>query len=245
MPWGASVNIKEIYDGLAYQYDQSHFHPGSAAEYVERRRLNLIYPYLEISSGKRVLDVACGTGNYLKIAESFGAITVGCDISESMVGICRDKGLKDLLVNDYHNLPFRDGTFDLALCVAAIPYSDHPLDVLRELVRVLTDGGTLIFTYFNSLNFRISNCIIKYFKPGHPIWHEHRFSPALMKDFSSIGLKTIYAFGVNFLPYPANEKPRKREVLEVFSRIEESIDETKLMHLSNETFTVLEKCRTC
>lgn len=235
------MNIKETYDTLAYQYDQSHFYPDSAAEYVEKRRLCLIYPYLQRSSGKRVLDAACGTGTYLKLAESFGAEVVGCDISESMIGVCRDKGINQLFVNDYHHLPFKDGTFDLALCIAAILYSSTPLVVLSELHRVLRDNGTLIFTYFNSLNFRITNYIIKYFRPGHPICHEHRYGPSLMRDVSGIGLKPIYSCGINYLPFPANEKPRRREVLDIFARLESSIDETQLMHLSNETFMVLEK----
>jgi ubiquinone/menaquinone biosynthesis C-methylase UbiE len=235
------MNIKEIYDDLAYQYDRSHFYPGSAAEYVERRRLSLISPYLQKSSGMRVLDVACGTGTYLKLAEDFGADVVGCDISESMVRICKKKGLKALFINDYHYLPFKDRTFDLALCVAAIPYSASPMIVLKELCRVLQNKGTLIFTYFNTLNFRITNYVIKYFKPDHPINHEHRFGPSLLRDISSIGLRSTYACGINYLPFPANEKPRRREVLDLFARLENSIDETQLMHLSNETFTVLEK----
>jgi ubiquinone/menaquinone biosynthesis C-methylase UbiE len=135
---------------------------------VERRRLSLISPYLKKSSGMRVLDVACGTGTYLKLAEDFGADVVGCDISESMVRICKEKGLKALFINDYHYLPFKDRTFDLALCVAAIPYSASPMIVLKELCRVLQNKGTLIFTYFNTLNFRITNYVIKYFKPDHP-----------------------------------------------------------------------------
>jgi ubiquinone/menaquinone biosynthesis C-methylase UbiE len=240
--WSMLMNIKEIYDDLACQYDRSHFYPGSAAEYVERRRLGLILPYLQRSSGMRVLDVACGTGNYLRLAEDFGAEVVGCDISESMLKICRDKGLKALFINDYHYLPFKDETFDLALCVAAIPYSTSPVTVLKELCRVLQDRGTLIFTYFNTLNFRITNYVIKYFKPAHPINHEHRFGPSLLRDISSIGFRPTYACGINYLPFPANEKPRRKRILDFFARLENSIDETQLMHISNETFTVLEKC---
>ncbi len=235
------MNIKDIYDDLAHQYDQSHFYPGSAAEYVETRRLRLISPYLRKSSGLKVLDVACGTGTYLKMAEGFGADVVGCDLSEGMVRICRDKGLKSLFINDFHHLPFKDKTFDMALCVAAILYSSNPMAVLSELCRVLKDNGVLILTYFNTFNFRITNYVIRYFKPNHPITHEHRFGPSLLKDISNIGFKPAYACGINYLPFPANEKPRKRAVLDLFARLEDGIDETKLMYLSNETFTVLEK----
>ncbi len=235
------MNIKEIYDDLACQYDSTHFFPGSAAEYVERRRLDLITPCLKRSGGRRVLDVACGTGTYLKLAEGFGAEVIGCDISKSMVSICKEKGLKSLFINDYHYLPFRDDTFDLALCVAAIPYSPNPTVVLKELHRVLRDGGTLIFTYFNTLNFRITNYVIKYFKPNHPINHEHRFGPQLFWKMSGIGLKTIYSCGVNYLPFPANEKPRRMKTLSFFHWLENCIDETMLMHLSNETFLILKK----
>jgi len=58
-------NIKEIYTTFANKYDKIHFYPNSAAEYVEKRRLNLLYLYLQKSKGLRVLDVACGTGSLL------------------------------------------------------------------------------------------------------------------------------------------------------------------------------------
>jgi len=117
------VDIREIYDAMAAEYDQRHFRLGSAAEYVETRRLSVIHPYLRRARGARVLDAACGTGIYSVVARDLGARVVACDISEKIIGICRAKDLGDLFVSDYHALPFREEAFDLTLCVNAIHYS--------------------------------------------------------------------------------------------------------------------------
>ena len=161
-----AMNIKKIYDRLANEYDKNHFHPDSAAKYAEERRYDLIYPHLKRAKNLKVLDIACGTGTYLEIAKRYGANVVGCDISENMVRICKNKGLDNVFINDYHTLPFKDGTFDLILCINAIHYSDNPDKVLGEMRRVLSEDGTIFFTYFNILNFRSANYLRKFYKKG-------------------------------------------------------------------------------
>ncbi len=234
------MNIKEIYDRLASEYDEKHFQPDSSARYVEERRLDLIYPYLKRSKGIKLLDIACGTGTYLEIAKKSGADTVGCDISENMVCICKKKGFDNVFVNDYHMLPFKDDTFDLILCINAIHYSENPKEVLNEMNRVLTKDGTILFTYFNSLNFRSVNYLRKFYKKDHPISKERRFSPFQMKKILN-GFKPMHFYGINLLPVPSNDKPRNVTLLSVFHDVESLTKGTSLMHFFNEVFVVLKK----
>lgn len=235
------MNIKEIYDRLANEYDKNHFHPDSAAKYAEERRCDLLYPYLKGTKNLKVLDIACGTGTYLGIAKGFGAEVVGCDISENMIRICKDKGFDSVFINDYHTLPFKDGTFDLILCINAIHYSGNPEKVLSELRRVLSEDGTILFTYFNSLNFRSVNYLRKFYKRDHPISKEHRHDPIRMKKILSKGLRPACFYGINLLPFPSNAKPRDKRLLNVFREIERLTNETPLMHLFNEVLAVLKK----
>lgn len=246
MPWGtyecygACMNIKEIYDRRASDYDKEHFQPNSSAKYVEERRLDLINPYLKRSKDLKLLDIACGTGTYLEIAKKFGADTVGCDISENMIRICKNKGFDNVFINDYHTLPFKDETFDLILCINAIHYSDNPKEVLNEMRRVLSKDGTILFTYFNNLNFRSINYLRRLYKRGHPISKERRYSPFQMKKILS-GLKPIHFYGINLLPVPSNDKPRDKMLLDIFRNVENLTKATLLMHFFNEVFVVLKK----
>ncbi len=235
------MNIKEIYNRLANNYDKNHFHPNSAAEYVEERRFDLICPYLKSSKSLRLLDVACGTGTYLELAKKFGADPVGCDISENMVRICKNKGIDNVFVNDYHTLPFKDETFDLILCINAIHYSDNPKAAINEMRRVLSKDGTILFTYFNNLNFRAINYVRKLYKQDQPISKEHRYSPFQMKKLLNDGLSPKHFYGINSLPIPSNAKPRDKMLLKVFCNIENLTKETPLMHFFNEVLVVLKK----
>ena len=235
-------NIKGIYDIFAGEYDEAHFGPNSAAGYVEKRRQDLIYPYLQKSKGLRVIDVACGTGTYLAITERIGAKVVGCDISKNMIHVCKKKGLKNVSVGDYQKLPFEDGSFDLVLCINSIHYSNNPKKVLNEMSGVLIDDGIILFSYFNILNFRYLNYVRRVYKKNHPICHEHRyFSFQMSSIFKKIGLKSIYLCGIDLLPFPSNSKPRNKKFLNVCSEIEGHTNKTPLMHFFNEVFVVLKK----
>jgi ubiquinone/menaquinone biosynthesis C-methylase UbiE len=235
------MNIKEIYNRLANNYDKNHFSQNSAAKYAEERRFDLICPYLKRSKSLKLLDVACGTGTYLEIARKFGANAVGCDISENMIRICKNKGIDNVFVNDYHMLPFKDGTFDLILCINAIHYSDNPKVAINEMRRVLSKDGTVLFTYFNNLNFRSINSVRKLYKRDQPISKERRYSPFQMKKLLSEGLVPVHSCGINSLPVASNAKPRDERLLKVFCDIESLTRETPLMHFFNEVLVVLKK----
>ena len=46
-------------------------------------------------------------------------------------------------------LPFHDDRFDAAICCVSVDYLVRPIDVVRELARVLRPGGTSVFTFSN------------------------------------------------------------------------------------------------
>ncbi len=105
---------------------------------------------LALSGGHKVLDVACGPGNFTRAfgrAAGADGLAVGVDISKTML----DKGMRDterhgpanvaLLRADATALPFADGTFDGVCCFAALHLFADPLDALSEISRVIAPGG--------------------------------------------------------------------------------------------------------
>ncbi len=46
-------------------------------------------------------------------------------------------------------LPFDDDRFDAATCCVSIDYLVRPIDVVRELARVVRPGGSVVFTFSN------------------------------------------------------------------------------------------------
>jgi SAM-dependent methyltransferase len=101
---------------------------------------------LSISAGDRVLDVACGPGNFTRdFAPVAGdGLVVGVDASETMLGVAvRDTESDNVayLRGDACDLPFRDGSFDAVCCFAALYLIEEPMQALAEITRVLAPGG--------------------------------------------------------------------------------------------------------
>jgi ubiquinone/menaquinone biosynthesis C-methylase UbiE len=92
----------------------------------------------------RVLEVGCGWGELAEwLARDTAAQVVAVDLSERMVELARARGV-DAQVGDVQELPFADGSFDVAVA-AWMLYHVPDLDRgLSELARVLRPGGILV-----------------------------------------------------------------------------------------------------
>lgn len=116
--------------------------PGIAGEH--RMALEM----LSIKPGDRVLDVACGPGNFTRdFARPAGdGLVVGIDASRSMLDVAvRDTNDTNVafLRGDACALPFRDDSFDAICCFAALYLIEEPMRALAEIVRVLAPGGRI------------------------------------------------------------------------------------------------------
>lgn len=103
---------------------------------------------LSIDSGDRVLDVACGPGNFTRDFARVASegLVVGIDASAPMLDVAvRDTDEHNVayLRGDACALPFRDGSFEAVCCFAALYLIEEPMRALAEIVRVLAPGGRL------------------------------------------------------------------------------------------------------
>jgi SAM-dependent methyltransferase len=91
-----------------------------------------------------VLEVGCGEGELAeRVQDELGVEVVAIDQSERMVELTRARGV-DAQVGDVRELPFEDGSFDVAVA-AWMLYHVPDLDrALGELARVLRPGGRLV-----------------------------------------------------------------------------------------------------
>ncbi|MFM7535148.1 MAG: class I SAM-dependent methyltransferase [Acidimicrobiales bacterium] len=113
-----------------------------------RRRFDAVAVQVRQASapGRRVLDVGCGTGDYLAVARHAGAVAVGCDLA---VGYCERAAAHAagrVVVADGTALPFADRSFDTVLCSEVIEHlpAERLTALLDELRRVC--AGTLVVT---------------------------------------------------------------------------------------------------
>jgi 2-polyprenyl-3-methyl-5-hydroxy-6-metoxy-1,4-benzoquinol methylase len=111
--------------------------------------------WLDLSSGKTLLDVACGAGGpALRIAAATGCSVVGIDVHEQAVEtattVAGQRGLAERTLfrttDATERLPFSDASFDAITCIDAINHLPDRPRVIAEWTRVLKPGGKMLFT---------------------------------------------------------------------------------------------------
>jgi 2-polyprenyl-3-methyl-5-hydroxy-6-metoxy-1,4-benzoquinol methylase len=111
--------------------------------------------WLNLSSGKTLLDIACGSGGpALRIAERTGCSVVGIDVHEQAIAtansLAAERGLTDRaqfrVADATAQLPSPDGSFDAITCIDAINHLPNRPRVIADWARMLKPGGRLLFT---------------------------------------------------------------------------------------------------
>lgn len=99
-----------------------------------------------LNSGERVLDVACGTGVVTRRASQLvgpEGFVAGLDVNPDMLAVARSVCPTSI---EWHeasaeSIPCADASFDVVTCSLGLQFVADRSAALREIHRVLTDGG--------------------------------------------------------------------------------------------------------
>ena len=98
-----------------------------------------------LSSGQSVLEVGCGSGVFLELAERRGAAVAGIDASEALAELARDRVPgADVRVGDMEHLPYADASFDVVCGFNSFFFADDMTAALREAARVARPGAAVV-----------------------------------------------------------------------------------------------------
>lgn len=169
------------YDDVAARYEQSPWRRRVATDLTLGARLDAA-PERRFT----VLDVGCGTGNYLaRQIQSFPGKNVrwlGVDPSPGMLGYAREKAPSaELSVGRAESLPFSDGSVDYLVSTFAFHHFEDKPKALHELCRVLAPGGALRLVNIDP--FRMEAFWIYAFFPASRREDEKRFWPVSLLTY--------------------------------------------------------------
>lgn len=116
---------------------------------------DLFVGYLELRSGSKLLDVACGSGGpTLRIARLTGCSALGVDTHEQAIAEARARSEREGLteratfdrLDASQPLPFPDASFNALICIDAVNHLPNRKRIFADWARLLRPGGHLVFT---------------------------------------------------------------------------------------------------
>ncbi|MGB5261658.1 MAG: class I SAM-dependent methyltransferase [Gammaproteobacteria bacterium] len=134
--------IRSFYDTVYYRDAGTRV---SASGHLRRMASKYVHP------GDQVLDIACGTGNWLMAACERGAIPAGIDLSPKAIDICKHNMPDGEFVSGpAESLPFADNSYDVVTCLGSLEHFLDPVAAVCEMVRVAKNDAAFIILVPNS-----------------------------------------------------------------------------------------------
>lgn len=135
--------MKSFYDDVYYADADKPLQP--------TRHLQNLARLVAVTSGERVLDIACGRGEWLHVCQEAGARVAGIDLSERAIEYCeRHMPSGEFHAGPAEELPFDAQTFDLVSCLGSLEHFVEPVVALQEMRRVAKPGARFLILVPNA-----------------------------------------------------------------------------------------------
>jgi len=130
--------VRQMFDTIAPRYDLVNRVMTFGLDVRWRKRS---VRELGLTKGSRVLDLACGTGDFCRELGRAGLQVIGADLSYGMLAAARTDA--PLVQADILRLPVPDGAIDGVTCGFALRNLVELPGFFAELARVLRPGGRI------------------------------------------------------------------------------------------------------
>jgi SAM-dependent methyltransferase len=202
--FGRTGLLKQIYEVMVLGYFANKYgYPAGSRPFVRRNlgRLMYLFPirrrgldgevrFLEALPQGRVLDVGCGSGDWMVFMKGLGWRVTGVDFDENAVKVARARDL-DITCGALEEQNYPDNTFDAVALSHVIEHVPDPIQTLAECLRILKPGGKLAVDTPNASS--LSHRMFKQDWRGlEPPRHLHLFSnQSLPSLLARAGFKNV------------------------------------------------------
>lgn len=179
--------VKKTYDR---HYHENFAYRESANSQRNQKRLDLL---LEQRQSGNLLEIGCGTGGFLRLAEKHFAVE-GMDISKYAVQVLQPQFGERVRVGNVEQHPLPHGRYDVVVVYNILEHLRQPPKVVDRIFASLKQGGLMIGSVPNNQQFvgKLVTRIGNYFDRTHV----STFTPEVWERiFTHAGFLQINLFG--------------------------------------------------
>ena len=174
----------------------------SQLDEVARNEIEKLYHML-LQHGYRILDLMSSRQSHFPGSLESSRVTgLGMNMKEMEINLW----LSERVVHDINqdpSLPFDDSSFDAVICSLSVEYLCRPVDIFKQIARVLVPGRILIVTFSNRW---FQPKVIKLLTELHQF---ERTGLVLKWLLEASRFKNLHAFSLLGLPRPEGDRFRK------------------------------------
>jgi SAM-dependent methyltransferase len=207
--------------GFDFEWDDGGIFPAVIypdAEFLFRKMNEVTLECVNPRQGETILDIGCGRGIDGVEMVKKGAVVIGLEPSNIMIGYARNHisqngtGMRLVRgVGEY--LPFQPWSFDRIVCKGALDHFPDPAMVVEQIALALRPSGEAIIAIanFDSLGFRLGKMVWWFRKvfgfkasEGRMPWeipedHTYKFDYSFLRRLVKSYLKVEQAVGISLL----------------------------------------------
>lgn len=179
-------------------YFDSYGGQGVAYElYIKRRPHRYLARILDRHAGargKRLLELGCAFGGFLKEAQRLGWICEGVELAEHAVTTAKANGL-NVRAGDFQSLGLEHESYDAVVSLATFEHVIDPKAFITHAARLVAPGGYLMLSTID-LDGYIPRLVGRRWAQVAPPWHLFYYrQPQLVRYLETAGLKTTHVGG--------------------------------------------------
>ena len=138
--------ISDIQDFYEHEYYARATGTGTPSKHLRNLAVRLNLP-----PASKILDIACGTGEWLVCLDEAGHTVAGIDISARAIEICKKTFPEaSFHCQDAQQIPYPDAVFDTVTCLGSLEHFPDKAQAVKEMHRVVKPGGQVLILVPNS-----------------------------------------------------------------------------------------------
>jgi SAM-dependent methyltransferase len=150
---------------------------------IEQARRSGKFRHIPVPTGKRLLDVGCGAGWFLRISKKLGAIEQGVEPSEYAAKLAQQQGLHVFhgTLESYVEHTSAGTQFDIITANHVIEHVPEPVQTLRAMKQLLASGG-FVWVAVPNASYSICRALKGWWTSTDLPYHLMHFTPASMAE---------------------------------------------------------------